>query len=331
LRDPVDRVISTYYFWRHHAPLSPQSPWLYFAQAKSFDGFVRSDNYFVRQGIENLETWQLADDLRWRYHTVPEQDVLAVAKENLDKFDFIGLCEEFEDSVQRFCRYLGADPPRVPPHELKTKIRKAPSEISASTIEIIKERNRADIELYEYARKKVHGSAVSGMITASERETIPPLTAVGRPEPRMSPMPAVLASRLRVHVLECPAACSRGDILEIAVEINNSGDQLWSSRPPNPLFVSYHWLSGDGETHIFEGWRSELRPDLQPFATERYHVHVLAPDTPGVYTVRVTLVQEHVCWFDVPPLTCFEDALIVVEDRLPADIVQPDQYFPPGG
>ena len=62
-----------------------------------------------------------------------------------------------------------------------------------------------------------------------------------------------------------------------------------SSQPPNPLFVSYHWLTTDGEVYVFDGWRSEIRPVLQPFATEVYCMQILVSATPGLYTLRVNL------------------------------------------
>jgi hypothetical protein len=53
---------------------------------------------------------------------------------------------------------------------------------------------------------------------------------------------------------------------------------------------------------------------LQRFSADRYRMHVLAPAKPGVYTLRVTLVQESIRWFDESPLSGWEDARIVVED-----------------
>jgi hypothetical protein len=40
----------------------------------------------------------------------------------------------------------------------------------------------------------------------------------------------------------------------------------------------------------------------------------LAPTTPGVYTLRIILVQELVRWFDESALSGWEDIRIVVED-----------------
>src|ERR1019366_270940 len=105
-----------------------------------------------------------------------------------------------------------------------------------------------------------------------------------------------------------------GKVMEAIVEVFNGGLGLWSSAPPNPLFLSYHWLAENCEICIFDGWRSEIRPPLQRLSAERYRMHVLAPAKPGVYTLKVTLVQESIRWFDESPLSGWEDARIVVED-----------------
>ena len=152
LRDPVDRVVSTYFFWRHNAPPSPEIPYLHLAQTVSLDEFVQSDHYLVRQAISNVQTWQIADDFRVRYRRIPERDALQVAKVNLSKFDFIGIYESFSQSALHLCDYLGVPAPAQLPHDNGTHRRPAVSELSPTTIETIKELNALDIALYEYAK-----------------------------------------------------------------------------------------------------------------------------------------------------------------------------------
>jgi len=313
LREPIDRVVSTYYYWRNNAPLSRESPWLYMAQTMSLDDFVRSGHYLVLQGIKNLQTWQLADDLRWRYRSVPEQDVVAVAKQNLDKFAFVGIHEEFEQSVERMCTYLAVTPFNTLPRANVTKKRVAVSELSPATVEAITELNTADMELYKYALQRFQGAVSPSEPTPSIGYSAPSRVDAGREPLRMLPVPADRAGALRLATLSVPSACPCGKVIEAIVEVLNGGPELWSSAPPNPLFLSYHWLADNRDLCIFDGWRSEIRPPLKGFSAERFRMHVVAPAAPGVYTLRITLVQEWVCWFDVPPLSCWEDIQIVVE------------------
>jgi hypothetical protein len=158
LRDPIDRVVSTYFFWRNNAPLNSEVPYLHLAQTLSLDEFIQSDHYLVRQGIRNAQTWQLADDFRVRYRSIAEQDALEVAKASLSKFDFIGLYESFSQSAARLCDYLGVPTPAQLPHENGTLNRKTVNELSPATIQMIEELNGADMALYEYANMLINGS-----------------------------------------------------------------------------------------------------------------------------------------------------------------------------
>lgn len=316
LREPVDRVVSTYYYWRYNAPRSPESPWLYLAQTMSLDDFVRCGHYSVLQGIHNAQTWQLADDLRWLYHTVPEQDALAVAKANLDRFDFIGVYEEFEESVHRMCGYLGFAPPARAPRVNVTRKRPAVAELSPVSVELIKELNRADLELYQYALERVHCPGREAAAGGAARDK----TDGRRPPLRMASVPVDQARALCLRVVSIPSSCPSWSVLEADVEIFNGGLGIWSSAPPNPLFLSYHWLTDQGEVCVLDGWRSEIRPPLQRLSAERCRMHILAPAAPGLYTLRITLVHEYVRWFDDPPLACAEDIQVTVESRPGAGI-----------
>ena len=321
LREPVDRVVSTYYFWRHNAPLSPDSPWLYLAQTKSLDAYVRSGHYAVRKGIRNLQTRQLADDLRWRYRRFSDRDALEVAKENLAKFAFIGFYEEFGPSVERMCQFLNMAAPPAIPHVNPTSKRLSVDEIPKSTIDAIVELNRSDLELYAYAR------SLSIPIPSRDRKGAVSLEPSQPPTPPMHPIDFEDAKALRLRTVDVPPLCARRDVIEALIEISNDGPHVWSSGPPNPLVISYHWFDETGAAVVFDGWRSEIHPVLEPFSTGRYRAHIAAPTTPGTYTLRITLVQEFVRWFDNPPLLCFEDTRIRVENTpIENAVFSPEQF-----
>ena len=53
---------------------------------------------------------------------------------------------------------------------------------------------------------------------------------------------------------------------------------------------------------VFDGSRSRLSPPLDPNATGRYPMKIVAPEQPGEYILQTTMVQEDVCWFeDIQP------------------------------
>ncbi len=157
LRDPVDRVISTYYYIRNTVrdPLCEQ------VNEMSLEEFI---SYMEREDIEN-NPYEPMEDLRnikfrtvnlaTRYLSGGDPTQLAEAKENLrNYFLFAGMTEMYSESLFFMEKLFGwkiaagtkmrnNNPNRIPVHE-----------VSPSMIERIKELNQLDIELYEGAKAK---------------------------------------------------------------------------------------------------------------------------------------------------------------------------------
>ncbi len=95
-------------------------------------------------------------------------------------------------------------------------------------------------------------------------------------------------------------ACNRPFYLTL--ELTNASTFMLASAPPNPVFISYHWMQEGGrKTVIKEGVRSGIYPPLEAGARRSIKADVLAPPEPGLYVLRLTLVQEDVRWFDTKP------------------------------
>lgn len=137
MRDPVDRIISLYYYNRYHS------------NAKC--GFSDLKSYLKLRGEQNRGYYVrmlggLAAD---RDYT--SRDAIARAKQNLHKFALIGCLEYLEDFIQRFeCQF----------HQ-KLRVRKLnqsprPLNIREETENMRTEIEKicsADIEIYNYVRK----------------------------------------------------------------------------------------------------------------------------------------------------------------------------------
>jgi len=159
LRDPVERVLSTYYYWRNNVAPAPSVPYLHLAQTLTLEEFARCGHPLVLQGIANTQTWQLACDFRIEQRTMPDEQALAQAKQNLKRFAFIGFCEDFRGSAARLCSLLQVNMPAELPRENTTLTRPPVETISADTIQAIKDINRLDLQLYRYAQQLVSGAA----------------------------------------------------------------------------------------------------------------------------------------------------------------------------
>jgi hypothetical protein len=174
LRDPIRRIFSTYTFWRtaSEKPVDSQGKELPFAD------FVR---YFMDSPaiIHNPYTHHLAAIGRdCGAYPADESALLAAAKRNLAAFNFVGICEEFARSVSLLCAELGWRAPAAMPHENRTASEDRFGGIDSQTMEILRDRNRLDLELYKYAVELFHGREarvgrrpVRSSRTASNRTT----------------------------------------------------------------------------------------------------------------------------------------------------------------
>jgi acetolactate synthase I/II/III large subunit len=105
--------------------------------------------------------------------------------------------------------------------------------------------------------------------------------------------------RVRIGVA-IPESMDAGSTLELCCSVTNLGSAILLSAPPHPVHLSYRWCLPDGTAaENREPLRSWLTWVLPPGMTREYRVLVRAPEVPGCYLLRVTMVQEMVAWFDL--------------------------------
>jgi hypothetical protein len=80
--------------------------------------------------------------------------------------------------------------------------------------------------------------------------------------------------------------------------VTNKGSAILVSAPPNPVNLSYRWLERPPGAPLTEGLRSPLPRPLPPEGAAECRLALEVPAVSGGYTIRVTLVQEQVRWFD---------------------------------
>ena len=142
LREPVDRVISSYYFMRN-SKLQPLY-WKFRVENWSLEDFVR------RSPRENVQCKILAGVEYAKPCTV---EIYETAKENLVRyFSVVGLCERFEESLALMKLRFGWKLERYASFNV-SRIRPRKSEVSRSTLNLIEKKNSFDISLYDYAAK----------------------------------------------------------------------------------------------------------------------------------------------------------------------------------
>ena len=140
MRGAVERVISAYYFMSNYM-LHPNY-WKFRREGWTLEDFVR------RSPRENVQTKMIAGA---DYDAPCTTETLLRAKENLRYFSVVGLTERFEESLAlmklrfgwKFDSYCSFNVTRKRPKK---------RELPQSTLDLIAERNRFDMELYECAR-----------------------------------------------------------------------------------------------------------------------------------------------------------------------------------
>jgi Sulfotransferase family len=163
LRHPLRRMVSLYDYWRGFtdgaiSAITEEIPdnGPLFASSVDFYEFIRNPTPFVRTHVENGLTRQL---LGKSYNASPSNYSAMVheAKRRLCTFDWIGITERFDASIQELAKRVGFtlsfDIPRinssyiVPPDGLRRVV--APTRPTKTSIDLVRETNSIDIELYD--------------------------------------------------------------------------------------------------------------------------------------------------------------------------------------
>ncbi|HCX31104.1 MAG TPA: hypothetical protein DHU55_15260 [Blastocatellia bacterium] len=140
LRDPVTRFLSSYYFILRR-PLHPMHRKLK-KERLGVEEFIR-----LTPHRQNLQCRFIAG---FENGEICDEQVLDVAKENLTRsFSVIGLCERFEESLMLMAITFGWE---VPFYENR-KVSKIRPVVEPRLVDLIKEHNRLDVELYEFGKK----------------------------------------------------------------------------------------------------------------------------------------------------------------------------------
>lgn len=155
VRDPVERVLSQYHSLRRYEnhPLHDQARSMSFREYVSEPITWEVDNGQVRflSGDTPAPHEGEFDDLEERH--------LRDAKRVVDEEDVIvGVTDRFDLSILLAADRLGWSTPNYVRRNVGSE-RPAVEDLPAETLELIEERNRLDMELYQHARKRLEEAA----------------------------------------------------------------------------------------------------------------------------------------------------------------------------
>ena len=155
LRDPVERILSFYYFSRTRDPA--EFPIYRVAHEMDLAGYLRAglDRKDVNTYLWNQQAWQLAcgwhDPQRREIPDFTEKQILERAKAHVMEFHYIGFAESIAvDSKAILANLHVPVPESLVPANL-TPERPKRNDLPAATIRLAEELTRLDAPLYEHA------------------------------------------------------------------------------------------------------------------------------------------------------------------------------------
>ncbi|AYN92949.1 MULTISPECIES: sulfotransferase family 2 domain-containing protein [unclassified Pseudomonas] len=322
LRDPVQRTISWYSHVRREAGAYRHRQMV--EENWSLLDFVQNEE--THWDMVNTQTLFLAADLDFeRLSQDPvgygqaaiqqyaqrrnDRSLLELAKQRLTQFDFVGITERMQDSMLLLSYVLNTYPNRYEERLNVSSNRPTEKEISSDVIDAIKALTPLDQELYEWAYQQFDQrfkQMVESLLT--ERYLHNPDSHIVSWQKSLSSADRAL---FKLKASQYPAQTIPSEAFIVSLDIFNASRFIVASRPPAPVNLSYHWLDAEGSAVVFDGLRTPLPQPLEPQQTITVPVSVQAPERKGTYTLRITLVQEGVAWFD--DSKAFTDIGFIVE------------------
>ncbi|CAD5935575.1 tetratricopeptide repeat protein [Planktothrix agardhii] len=165
LRNPIDRVLSHYFYYRkihincnltidfngNPCPLIDYN----LSWEEDLLQHLTAPLAVKHLELSNCQTWQLAFNIYNRPHEIwSDREVLEMAKQHLDDFNFVGIYERLNSDLTRLFQEQGWKLPEQLERVNATRERKQISEVDSHVIDVIRSQNALDIELYDYALNK---------------------------------------------------------------------------------------------------------------------------------------------------------------------------------
>ncbi|MGR3906901.1 sulfotransferase family 2 domain-containing protein [Burkholderia sp. SR8] len=324
LRDPVQRTVSWYRHAQRHADT-------YRHRQMNDEGWTLLD--FVRDpetnwDIVNTQTLFLAADFDYEKLTRDpvgygraavreyaarrhDRELLGRAKKRLESFAFFGITERMRDSMNLLAYAMDFFPRFVTPRLNTSSDRPVVHELSFEEIEAINELTVLDQELYAWGCALFEerlGSMVRELLAERFEQSDALLKKSWH-----APVTAQAKAAISITVLDAPSTVAANESFSVRVRLSNRSNYQLSSRAPNPVHASYHWLDrACSQIVVFDGERTRLNGSLMPCEEHEMQVSIVAPPAAGPHVLRLTLVQEGITWLDDGPSGAFGDVEVMV-------------------
>lgn len=168
---------------------------------------------------------------------------------------------------------------------------------------ILKKAGFVNIQAYEFVNLIVKRQ--EGEIIPSLRDSMVPMTntVVARKLGNLydSQFPRQLKARISIDKESIPQIVLAGAVLQLEVSLKNEGDTLWLSDPNSTTgFVTIGTKLLDERRQLLSDAleRSNLPHNVPPGQTVALTHRFTAPTKPGLYWIKLDLVDEQIAWFE---------------------------------
>lgn len=147
-----------------------------------------------------------------------------------------------------------------------------------------------------YSYKKLLGIAVISVVLAmtacQKNDSSKPSS---QNQPAVSPL---VDFRQKINMKTPLKTIKLGKVDTATVTITNTGSEDWPIGGASPVNLAYHWIDKSQTIVVFDGERTALPKTLKAGESVTVQATIKSPDQPGEYTLRLSMVQEQVAWFD---------------------------------
>ena len=112
--------------------------------------------------------------------------------------------------------------------------------------------------------------------------------------------PRALRAEFTLNV-SLPQRLEAGEAIELAMTVKNSGDTLWLNGQTvraGVVMPGVKIIDARGEVIAELHGHPMLPHAVPPGQSVDFDIQLVAPAAPGRYTVKIDLVDQHICWFE---------------------------------
>lgn len=194
LRDPIDRFLSQYWFYRAFARQLPRDPdggilspdlQVRAAGTLELEEFLEQDDPRIKRSFTNVQAVHFAQRVCNDPQILAGKAMLDAAIEALEEYDLVGAFEDLQGFVDAACRDLGLESVELPRLNV-TPERRRPVDTPKHLLRQLRLANEVDLDLYDWARKrffeKKYAPAMARERTASSTHRVPHASRVVAPQ-----------------------------------------------------------------------------------------------------------------------------------------------------